>query len=186
MQTQKIKKIAIWILIICLICWSVTLFFIDVGAFIEAIGIQNMYVSLFLIAAVSGTSFLTSASFYAVFFAYVTTGLVNPIVMGIVGGLGMSIGDSLFFIVAYKSVNIMQIENNKFYMKIYDFVAKLPNWGVYVFTFLYAAFVPIPNDILMITLGILKFKYNRIIPIIIAGNITLLTLIALGIFHVSI
>ncbi len=185
MQTQKIKKIAIWILIICLTCWSIALFFIDVGTFIEAIGIQNAYVSLFLVAVVSGTSFLTSASFYAVFFSYATTGLVDPVMMGIVGGLGMSIGDSLFFLVAYKSANIMQIENNKFYMKIYNFVARLPHWGVYIFTFLYAAFVPMPNDILMITLGILKFKYSRIIPIIIAGNITLLTLIALGIFHVS-
>jgi membrane protein YqaA with SNARE-associated domain len=181
----KIKKVLIYILISALLLWSVALFFVDVEVFIQTIGIENAYLSLFLVAAVTGTSFLTSASFYAIFLSYAATGVLDPYIMGIVGGLGMSIGDSLFFFIARKSANIMQIENNKFYMKIYNFVARLPHAGVYIFTFMYAAFAPIPNDILMITLGILKFKYSRIIPIIIAGNITLLTLIALGIFHIA-
>jgi len=180
----KNKKVIIYILISALLLWSIALFFIDVEVFIQTIGIENAYFSLFLVAAVTGTSFLTSASFYAIFLSYAATGVLDPYMMGMVGGLGMSIGDSLFFLVARKSANIMQIENNKFYMKIYTFVARLPHVSVYIFTFMYAAFAPIPNDILMITLGILKFKYNRIIPIIIIGNITLLTLIALGIFHV--
>ena len=183
---KNTKKILVYIMVAALLAWSVVLFFIDIESFISTIGIENAYISLFVVAAVSGTSFLTSASFYAVFLSYALSGTMDPFMMGIIGGIGMSIGDSIFFLAAYKSANIMQIENNKFYMKVYNFVAKLPHWGVYLFTFIYAAFAPTPNDILMITLGILKFNYKKIIPIIILGNITLLTLIAMGIFHIVI
>jgi hypothetical protein len=184
-KTKTIKKIIIYIIIGALLVWSIALFFIDVELFIETIGLKNAYASLFLVAVVTGTSFLTSASFYAIFLSYAASGVLDPYLMGIIGGLGMSVGDSIFFLVARKSVSIMKIENNKFYMKVYKFIARLPHWGVYLFTFGYAAFAPTPNDILMITLGLLKFKYSRIIPIIILGNITLLVLIALGIFHIT-
>jgi membrane protein YqaA with SNARE-associated domain len=184
MSTKQIKKIIIWSLIGLLVLWSFALFFIDIEAFIESIGITNAYLSLFVIATITGTSFLTSASFYAMFVAYATSGVLDPYLMGLVGGIGMAIGDSMYFFISRKTIDVMELENNKVYQIIYKFVAKLPHWGVYLFTFLYASFAPIPNDILMITLGALKFKYSRIIPIIVVGNITLLTLIALCIFHI--
>jgi len=182
---KNTKKFLIYIAIGALVIWSIALFFIDVTVFIETIGITNAYLSLFLVATVTGTSFLTSASFYAVFVAYASSGVLDPYLMGLVGGGGMAIGDSIYFFISKKTIDVMELENKKVYQKIYLFVEKLPHWGVYIFTFLYAAFAPIPNDILMITLGALKFKYSRIIPIIVVGNITLLTLIALGIFHIT-
>lgn len=173
------KKTVVYILIALLIAWSIALFFIDVGVFIQAIGIQNAYIILFLVALVSGTSFLTSASFYAVFISYANADLM-PLALGIVGGLGMTIGDSIYFYVSRKAGDVMRLSKNRTYDRIFKYISKLPHWGVYLFTYLYTSFSPFPNDILMVALGVLQFRYSRIIPIIIIGNITLLTLIAAG------
>lgn len=180
MQKSTIKKIIVWTLIILLIAWSIFLFYIDVNTVIASIGIENTYVILFLVAAVSGTSFLTSASFYVVYLAYVHADL-HPLTLGIVGGLGMSIGDSLFFFLSRTAGDVMNLSKNKTYKKLFAYISRLPHWGVYIFTYLYASFSPFPNDILMVALGVLRFRYSRIIPIIIIGNITLLTLVAAGI-----
>lgn len=174
------KKVFLWIFVALLLLWSVFLFFIDIDTLIAQIGIENTYLILFLVALVSGTSFLTSASFYAVFLSYAQADL-HPLVLGIIGGLGMSIGDSIFFLVSKKAGDVMHLTKNRTYEKMFTFMSRLPHWGVYLFTYLYASFSPFPNDILMIALGVLRFRFSCIIPIIIIGNITLLTLVAAGI-----
>lgn len=176
----KHKKIILVTLGILLIVWSIFVFSIDIEMLTQTIGLQNVYLILFLVAVVAGTSFLTSASFYAIFLSYVGAGL-DPLVLGIVGGVGMAIGDSLYFLFFSKTGDVLKAGRYAFYEKIYTYVSHLPRAGVYVFTYLYASFAPIPNDILMIVLGVLKFPYRYVLPIIVLGNITLLTLIAYGI-----
>lgn len=179
MNTITTKKIIVWVLISLIILWSIFLFFIDIDELIAHIGIENTYLILFLVAAVSGTSFLTSASFYAVFLSYAQADL-HPLALGIIGGLGMSIGDSIFFLISKRAGDVMSLSKNRTYRKIFAYISRLPHWGVYLFTYLYASFSPFPNDLLMVALGVLRFRYSRIIPIIIIGNITLLTLVAAG------
>ncbi len=179
MNKIKKKKILLSIAIVILIIWTIFLFSVDIIALVESVGVTNMYLILFIVAVLSSTSFLTSASFYVTFFAYVGAGF-DPIIMSIIGGIGMAVGDSIFFFISRGAGDVMSMSNNKLYDKMFNYVSKLPTWGVYLFTYLYASFAPIPNDILIIILGVLKFKYSRIIPILIVGNITLLFLIASG------
>jgi membrane protein YqaA with SNARE-associated domain len=179
----KRKKKILLTLVIFLITWSLILFFVDIDSLTQLIGVHNLYIILFVVAAISGTSFLTSASFYAIFLSYASSGL-NPLMIGLIGGLGMSIGDTLFFFISKKAGDILHMENNKTYKKVFDFISHLPHSIVYLIVFVYAAFTPIPNDVLVITLGLLQYRYKFVIPIIIVGNIVLLTLVALGIFRV--
>ena len=180
-QKQKIKKIFTLVLIFILICWNVFLYVVGVDKVVGVISVNNIYWSLFVIATVSGTSFLTSASFYSVFLSYSTAIAVNPLILAAVGGIGMSIGDSLFFFLARKSTKVMDWDKHPVYHKFYNKIEKLPKSVVYLFTLFYATFIPLPNDILMITLGLLKFRYRTLIPIIIFGNFILLLLVANGV-----
>lgn len=183
MTAIKTKKIILTIGIIFLIVWSIFLITVDVAAFIESIKLGNAYLVLFLIAVFSSSSFLTSASFYATFVAYANSGL-DIYAISIIGGIGMGISDSIFFYLSRTAGDVIS-KDSKLYNKVYNYVSKLPRWGVYIFTFCYSAFAPLPNDILIVTLGVLKFKYSRIIPLLILGNVVLLFLIASGIHHIS-
>jgi len=183
MNKLEKKELKLIIAIIALVAWAIFLFNIDINALVDSAGIENMYLILFIISILSSTSFLTSASFYVTFFAYINAGF-DPIIISIIGGVGMATGDSIFFFISKKAGDVMSMSNNKLYSKMFNFISKLPKWGVYLFTYMYASFAPIPNDILIVMLGALKFKYSHIIPILIVGNITLLFLIAIGIYHV--
>ncbi|HIP50319.1 MAG TPA: hypothetical protein EYG99_02615 [Candidatus Pacebacteria bacterium] len=182
MDKIKKKKIVLVCTVIALIAWAIFLFNIDIDVLVESMGVKNMHLILFLVAVLSSTSFLTSASFYVTFFAYVSAGF-NPLIISIVGGAGMVVGDVIFFFISRHVGDVMSMSNIKLYKKMFKYVSKLPTWGVYLFTYLYASFAPTPNDILILILGALKFKYSRIIPILIVGDITLLFLIAKGIHY---
>ena len=176
----KKKKILLIIAALILIAWSIFLVFIDLEALAQEIGLHNVYFILFFVAATAGTSFLTSAAFYAVYLSYISTG-IDPIILGVIAGVGTTLGDAVYFYFSSKAGDLINADENKVYKKVHGFIFRLPRWGVYLFTYLYASFAPIPNDILIITLGVLKFKFRYIMPLILLGNITLLTLIAYGI-----
>lgn len=174
------KRIILFLALIVLMIWSISLFFVDIAQLVEHIGISNVYLLLLITAITSGTSFLTTTSFYAVYLSYVNAGF-DPWILSVIGGIGLSVGDSIFFYFAWKTQEAIDGTHGKLYKKIYNFVVHLPRWGVYIFTFLYSAFVPLPNDILMIALGVLQYKYRYIIPCVIIGNIVLLSLVAHGV-----
>ena len=179
--SAKKKKIGLIFFACLLIAWSIFLLFVDLETMAETIGLQNAYLILFFVAATAGTSFLTSAGFYAIYGSYAAVGF-DPVVIAIIGGLGMTIGDSIYFLFSGKVGDV--VNENMWYEKVYIFFIKLPRWGVYLFTYLYASFAPIPNDILMLTLGVMKYNFRYILPIIILGNVTLLLLVAYGV-HIT-
>jgi membrane protein YqaA with SNARE-associated domain len=180
-KDTKKKKIAVYTLFVVLIIWSIILFFIDPMILIERFGVTNIYLLLFIVAVTAGTSAFTTTSFYAVFLSYVSAGF-DPVAMGIIGGIGLAIGDSLFYYLAYKAGDVYSAEKRPLYIKAYNIAQRLPRYSVYIITFIYTGFLPIPHDILMVTLGFLRFKYVYIIPFVIVGNIIWLSLIAHG-FH---
>ncbi len=175
---MKQKKIVLVIFVVLLIAWNVFLFFTDLETLVVTIGLNNVYLILFFVALTSGTSFLTSAAFYAMFTSYVAMGS-DPIMIAVIGGVGMAFGDSIYFLFS-KNVSDT-LSENKLYKKVYDLLNHLPQWGVYIFTYFYTSFSPMPNDILMLALGMMKYRFRYILPIVILGNITLLLLVAYGI-----
>lgn len=185
MKNNKIKKIIIFTSLFFFIAWSIFLVFVDMTQLVKNIGISNVYLLLLIVAITSGTSALTTTSFYAVYLSYINAGF-DPWILGVIGGIGLSVGDTIFFYVAQKTQQTLNQKKGQVYTKIYDVVGKLPEWGVCFFAFMYSAFVPLPNDMLMITLGALQFKYRRVIVFVIIGNIVLLSLIAHGVSYLMI
>ncbi len=179
-MTIRQKKIMIGVGIFLLIAWSILLFFVDLEHIVVAIGVENLYAILFITAVIAGTSFLTSAAFYAVFSSCSAAGL-DPLFISIVGGIGMTIGDSLYFIFSQKIGAVMHESKSTMHNKIHNFFMRLPRWSVLIFLYIYAAFTPLPNDALMITLGMMRYRVYYVLPVTILGNITLLALVAYGI-----
>lgn len=180
----KIKTIFIYLLVAIFIAWNVTLFMLDLDDLVMMVGVHNLYLLFFFIAVTTGLSSLTAVTFYATLGSYVQLGL-NPIILGIIGGFGMAIGDSIIYWLARQTRDLSNIRYSKIYKKLYKFIANLSDINVYIFVIFYTSFIPIPNDFLMVALGFLHYKYSRIIPLIILGNIILVTLVALGLFQIT-
>ena len=139
---------------------------------VELVGVQNTYLILFIIAMIGGVSAFTSGTFYAVFITFLLGGS-NPILLSVIGGLGLTIGDSLFFYFGYKGREVA----NKTRFK--ERLHKLSHWlkghsesFIFGLVYLYVSFAPFPKDIVSVILGLLNFRFRIAIFAFFLGNIT--------------
>ena len=176
---KPFKKHALFIaLIILLICWTVFLLFIDPAEIVSFIGLENTYLAAFLIAAFGGLSTITGTSFFIAIATFAAGG-ASPFLLGIFGGLGIFISDTIFFMVARRGVEEFSGSSGRISQFILKHIEKLPPSALYLFIYLYLGFSPLPNDILMIALAFTGMSYKRLALVLLAGDITIATMIAI-------
>ena len=144
---------------------------------VDYIGVENTYFVSFLLAVFGGLSTVTGISFFTSVVAF-SSGGANPFLLGLFGGLGIFISDAIFFFVARYSVQVLR-ENIKpvslrFVSKMEKVSPSLILFGVY----LYIGLTPLPNDILMIALAFLGISFKRLAPVLLAGSVTVVMLVA--------
>jgi len=144
---------------------------------VDYIGVENSYLATFLIAAIGGLSSITSSVFYAAVATF-SSGGANPWLLGLIGGIGIAIGDSFIFGLfsyGFKDVGKQwqdRIERYRSYIDAY------PRYVVYGGLFVILGLSPIPNDIVMFALVALGFQYVKIAPILILAGISVTTITA--------
>lgn len=164
--------------VIFIAMWAVALVFIPPENLVEKIGVENTYLVAFLLAAIGGLSTITGTSFFAVV-ATLANGGGDPILLGLLGGFGIFLSDSVFFFLAHHGTNILVGQESLFRQKMLEFIEKVPDWFLGIFVFAYVGFSPLPNDILMIALALAKIRYKSIVPALLAGSITIVLITAL-------
>lgn len=155
-----------------LAAWAIFFHFYPVEELVNDIGIQNTYFVAFMLSVIGGFSSITGTSVYAALVALAHGG-VNPLILGIVGGLGLFVSDSIFYIVAVKLRSIITHITSKWdrmFRKIWRLMYKLPPYAVYIGVFLYAAFSPLPNDIMLAVLALSNYKYRQFAPFLFLGD----------------
>lgn len=165
--------------LLVLVGWAIFFHFYPVEQLVSDIGIQNTYIAAFMLAVIGGFSSVTGTSLYAALIALAHAG-VNPIALGFIGGLGLFVSDSIFYVVATKIRALIAHVTHKWerlFRRIWKLMYRTPPWVVYVGIFLYSAFAPIPNDILLIALALSSFSYRQFAPFLLAGDLTMALLL---------
>lgn len=156
---------------------NLVFFFISPDQIVEYVGVENTYLTLFLIATVGGLNVITGGVLYASIVAFAAGG-ASPLLLGLFGGIGIAIGDTLvFYLFRYTSKTLSPQWQEKI-TEVKEKVEHLPVYIQYIMIYAYLGFTPLPNDILMFLLAILRFKLLHVLPVILAGTITIATLIA--------
>jgi len=145
---------------------------------VQWIGVENSYVAAFLIAATGGLSSFTSGVFYASV-ATLSAGGANPWLLGLIGGLGIALGDSLIFALFRFGFKDVHSYWHEYIERLRLWVDAYPRPVVYATLFLILGISPTPNDIIMFLLVALGFRYLKVAPVIIAAGITITTITAL-------
>ncbi len=173
------KYFTFGLIIAFLLGWSTLLFVVGPEEMVRRIGVENGYIFLFLLATFGGLSSLTVSSLYASLVTFAAGGL-DPWLLGIVTGSGVTIGDSFFYLLGYQGRAITSGKLQKIFQKISRWISKSPDWLVPVIVFAYAGLTPLPNDILTVSLGMAKVAWRKIILPLLLGNIILMTIMAYG------
>lgn len=175
MDNKKIIQFSL--LAAFLIAWSVLILRLGTQRIVELIGTNNSYIILFIVGTTGGVSTLTSSSFYTTLSTFAVGGL-NPFLLAVIGGLGISIGDTIFYLLGKKGEESLPSKARKITKKFSHWIENRPAWLVPIVTFVYSGMTPFPNDILTVSLGLARYRYLYMIIPLILGNIFLTGLVA--------
>lgn len=141
------------------------------------------YIGLFLIAIVSGFNLISPVPAIAFVPIVVSAGLgFWPAV--IIVTIGMTIGDAIGIFLGLTGRGLLnEWIQLAFLQKIQ---AKIKQWETkpHVIAFFYAAFVPLPNELLVIPLSFLSKKWKGLLTATFLGNIVFNILVALGLLGI--
>jgi membrane protein YqaA with SNARE-associated domain len=164
-------------LILVVISISVGLYIIGPEQIVAKIGVNNAYILIFFMALFAGFSAWTSTVFLIALVSLALGG-INPFGLGLIAGIGLSIGDIFMFFVASRGRKII---GGKWDKRIKKFSKKIKHknskWIAFL-SYVYIGLTPFPNDFLIIFLGIIEYPIKKIYPVIILGDLTFTGLVA--------
>jgi len=176
MHTKRNYLIVAGILLF-IIGWSILLFYISPREIVSSIGANNSLIVAFLVSTLGGLSSLTSTSYYAMLTTF-SAGGINPILLGISAGAGLTISDSLVYYLGTKGHDILSGKLLEYAEKIARWVNQKHKRLVQLLIFIYTGLTPLPNDLLTGSLGLAEYNFRKFLPALLLGNITLSIIIA--------
>ncbi len=180
---KRKSLIQLLILLFFILVWSLLILFYGAEGLIDFLGVHNSYIVLAVVGLLGGVSTFTSASFYTTLSTLAVAGL-NPFYLGLIGGLAVTVGDSLYYYIGKKGNESLPKKLKKKIMSFSNWMKKQPKWRIQLVTFVYSGLTPFPSDLLTISLGLTRYRYRHIILPLMLGNILLTTIVALSVSRV--
>ncbi len=175
---ERMKNYSAFIgVLVAIVIVSLILFYSNPAEIVADMGVRNIYAFLFVFALLGGVSSFTSTSFYATVITLSLSGGLDPLTVGIIAGIGMGFGDSMFYLLgqrAYKAFFYSE-NNQRRVQKFLSWLEKKPRWMMPIIIYIYSGFTPFPGDLLMMSMAILGYPYRKAIIPMVLGNITLVT-----------
>jgi hypothetical protein len=164
-------------LIAFIIGWGILLHRVGADGIVARIGVRNGYLIAFLMASAGGLSTATSVPLYPTLATFAAGGL-EPLLLGLAAGTGLSIGDSLFFLIGLEGRRASSGRLEDRLQRMSAWFDRRPRLALRLAIFAYAGLTPFPNDVMVMTLAASGVRYRLILPSLVTGNLTLATLVA--------
>lgn len=159
------------------ILWFIILYYISPSQIIAKFGATDSYAVLFLMSVIGGSSVVTASSYYLTVSVLALGGL-NYFLIGVVGGVGVSIGDSIYYYLGFRGRDISSEKFKSRITKIDSFLKRFPEWAIPIFIYFYSFTPFVSNDLMVTFMGLIEYPYKKTIVPLILGNITGTTILA--------
>ena len=156
--------------ILVLVGWTVFVLRFLPAEIVDALGIRNGYAAAFVLAFLGGLSTFSAIPYHLVVVMLGAGGL-NPLLLGLSAGTGVILGDTTSYLVGYHGRRILPAQLQRAFQKFCGWCLTRPSWLVPGALFLYGALVPISNDFIVISMGLARYPYWRLIVPLGLGNI---------------
>ncbi len=133
------------------------------------------YVGIFMVSILGTSSILFPLPLDILIFT--VSAFFNPWILGIVSGVGSSIGEMTSYFVAFAGAKIVEMtdKKHKSYEKAVRYFDKYGFWIIPVF-----AFTPLPMDVVGLAAGGMKYDYRRFFLGVLIGKIPRMLIISLA------
>lgn len=126
---------------------------------ISTYALELGYFGAFILGFLSTfTLFIPSPSFFGVV-TLATTGIYNPLLLGIMGGMGATLGEIVGFGVGFGGHELMK---KKYSKTLENMEVYFQKYGGFVLIFIFAA-TPLPFDVVGIFCGTVKYPFRKFI-----------------------
>lgn len=173
MQKKHKNILTFSILAIFIIALITLLIFVKPTEIVGILGIKNAYILTFFVSLFGGFSAGGSVSFISLLVTF-TLGGLNPIYLGIIAGIALTIGDIIMFYFGSKGRELIEGKWDKKLIKLAKLFEK-KKWLKKMTPFLaylYIGLTPFPNDILLFFLAAIKYPAKKMNIIILLGDLT--------------
>jgi uncharacterized membrane protein YdjX (TVP38/TMEM64 family) len=174
-SSKPVNHKSFWILIglsLTVLFWSVLLHLVTPNEIVSKIGVENGYIVMFLVALIGGSSTFSSVSYIATVLTLAVGGL-NPLWLALVSGVGLSMSDTIFFLIGRHSHEFITAPRlHLFIDKIALWLSRRSRYTIGSFIYLYTAFTPLPTDFVTVILGLARQPYMLVILPLILGDFT--------------
>lgn len=137
------------------------------------------YLGLFLASVGSGFNVVVPLPVVSFLPLFLEAGL-NFFIIILVIALGTTLADSVAYLIGSTSRQIVDLHANQILKWLEGFRVKHHRLFQLVL-FVFAALAPVPNEVLLVPLGLTGYKKIEIIPIVLAGNIVFNLLYGFGV-----
>ncbi|PJE64331.1 MAG: hypothetical protein COU90_02670 [Candidatus Ryanbacteria bacterium CG10_big_fil_rev_8_21_14_0_10_43_42] len=158
--------------------WAVFLYKYTPGEIVEMIGIENGFIIAFVAAFLGGLSTFSSVP-YTLIIVTLGAGGLHPLGLGLVASLGLFLGDSTSYFLGYYGNGVVP-------SRLQEYLQRFHNWLVQerftsvmpFFIFLYGALFPFSNDVVVISFGLARYPYWKVMIPLTLGAVVFNTMMA--------
>ena len=172
-MTAKYKKqlTAFGFFLLFLVVWTLLVYQFSPNEIVERLGVRNGYTLAFVAAFLAGISTFTSAP-YALVVITLGAGGFSPFFIGLVSALGLFLGDSTSYFLGYYGHHVVPNGLQEELQKVHRWLmARKRVWTIPVFIFLYGAFFPFSNDLVVISFGLARYPFWRVMAPLALGSV---------------
>jgi membrane protein YqaA with SNARE-associated domain len=157
------------LLLLFFISFSFLFYYYSPEKIINFIGVENAYILMFILALVGGMTTFSGVPYHVILIMLASGGL-NPFYIGLSSSFGVMLGDTTSYYVGYSGGHIVpkKIQNNL--QKFCSYCLSHPRILPIAFL-LYGSLVPLSNDFIVISMGLARFPFWRVMIPLGIGNL---------------
>jgi len=151
--------------------------FITPESLVSLLGVNNAYFLIFALALLGGITTFSGVPYHLFVITMAVAGL-NPVLLGIVAASGVMLGDSTSYYLGSRGSNIISVRFEKMFQNLRKLIMGYPKLFP-AFCFLYGSLIPLSNDFITITSGLINYPFWKVIVPLGLGNLVFNTTLAL-------
>lgn len=137
------------------------------------------YVGVFIVAIISGFNLLVPVPAVAFVPLFLASGLELTTTIAVIA-VGVTCADSIAFLIGRAGRGHLDVESSQVVRKL-EKVKKKHYWAPILLMFLYACVAPLPNEVMAMPLGFMRYRLVHVFPALLAGNIVFNAFTASGV-----
>lgn len=135
---------------------------------INFIGVKNAYILMFVLALLGGLTTFSGIPYHAILIIFASGGL-QPIILGILTATGVIAGDTVSYFIGYGGRAIIPQKIQTILQKFCLYCLAHPKISPIAF-FLYGAIIPFSNDFIVISMGMARYPFWKVMLPLGLGN----------------